>query len=235
MILSHRHRFIFVKTSKTAGTSIEIALEPVCGEDDVCAPLQKHPDRPNLKEGESAYRPRNFRGSFPIRLNPDAPLRQFVADVKNLREGRRYYNHMSAFEIRSRAGHAVFDSYFKFCFERNPWDKAVSAFFWEKDRLKNIPQDFETYVQKRKLPSRFNLFTMGGKLAVDFVGKFENLEEDYRLACAKFGLSDPPPLPRAKGNFRPKDKTYRDYYTDASRKAVAKQFAREIDLLGYMF
>jgi hypothetical protein len=235
MILSYRHRFIFIKTSKTAGTSIEIALEPICGEDDICAALQKHPDKPNTKEGEEGYRARNHRGRFPIRFNPDAPLSQLVKDIKNRREGRRYYNHMSAFEIRARAGADVFERYFKFCFERNPWDKAVSAFFWEKDRIKGVPQDFETYVQKRKLPSRFDLYTMGGKLAVDFVGKFENLEEDYRKAMSVVGVDDPPPLPRAKGNWRPRDKSYRDYYNEVSRKAVARQFAREIDLLGYVF
>ena len=41
MIISHRHKFIFLKTSKTAGTSIEIALSQICGEEDVITPLAK--------------------------------------------------------------------------------------------------------------------------------------------------------------------------------------------------
>ncbi|MDX1711046.1 MAG: hypothetical protein R3316_07890 [Rhodovibrionaceae bacterium] len=41
MIVSHKHRFISVKTEKTAGTSIEAMLSPLCGPDDVVAPV--HP------------------------------------------------------------------------------------------------------------------------------------------------------------------------------------------------
>ena len=52
---------------------------------------------------------------------------------------------------------------------------------------------------------------------------------------ARIGIADPPPLPHAKGGFRPRDKSYRDYYTPATRDAVARQFAREIELLGYEF
>lgn len=35
MIISHAHRFIFIKTEKTAGTSLEIALSRYCGSDDI--------------------------------------------------------------------------------------------------------------------------------------------------------------------------------------------------------
>ncbi len=39
MIISHKHRFIFVKTKKTAGTSIEVLLSSLCGEQDICTPI----------------------------------------------------------------------------------------------------------------------------------------------------------------------------------------------------
>ena len=39
MIVSHAHKFIFLKTKKTAGTSIELALTELCGPEDVITPL----------------------------------------------------------------------------------------------------------------------------------------------------------------------------------------------------
>ena len=39
MILSHKHRFISLKTQKTGGTSVELALRELCGTEDIVAPL----------------------------------------------------------------------------------------------------------------------------------------------------------------------------------------------------
>ena len=41
MIISHRHRFIFVRTEKTAGSSVEQALAEVCGPEDVITGVAK--------------------------------------------------------------------------------------------------------------------------------------------------------------------------------------------------
>jgi hypothetical protein len=98
-----------------------------------------------------------------------------------------------------------------------------------------VPADFDAYVQARRLRSGYGMYTVGGKVAVDFIGRYESLEEDYRRAMARIGIADPPPLPRAKASFRPADASYRAHYTPASRETVARRFAREIDLLGYVF
>lgn len=39
MIISHKHNFIFIKTAKTAGSSIEAYLSPFCGESDIVTPF----------------------------------------------------------------------------------------------------------------------------------------------------------------------------------------------------
>ena len=41
MIISHKYKYIFFKTSKTAGTSIEISLSRFCGKDDVITPIDR--------------------------------------------------------------------------------------------------------------------------------------------------------------------------------------------------
>jgi len=39
MILSHRYRFIFLKTMKTAGASVEMSISRFCGLDDIITPI----------------------------------------------------------------------------------------------------------------------------------------------------------------------------------------------------
>ena len=55
MIISHKYKFIFIKTLKTAGTSLEVYLSSICGEKDIFTPIF-----PKIKEHQS----RNFRPFF---------------------------------------------------------------------------------------------------------------------------------------------------------------------------
>lgn len=233
MILSHRHKFIFIRTAKTASSSLELALETLCGPDDICPPLSKHFEQ--APPEERGYRPRNHRGLFWPHWRNDAPLAQLKRDLRDLRLGRRYWNHMSAWEVRERAGAEVFNRYFKFCFERNPWDRTVSAFFWQKARIRNCPQDFETYVRHWQVRDNYELYSVAGKVVVDFVGRFENLEADLAKALARVGVSEVPALPRAKSEWRPQDRDYRSYYTTETRDIVARRYAPIIALMGYEF
>ena len=102
MIASHRHRFIFLKTRKTAGTSVEIALSKVCGPDDIITEIS--PEDEALRRAAGGLPPQNF-------ASPPQP--------------RKAYNHMGAKATRDLVGAEAFDSYFTFAIERNPWDAGV--------------------------------------------------------------------------------------------------------------
>jgi hypothetical protein len=57
MIISHEHKFIFIKTKKTAGTSIELALSQLCGPDDIIPPTTESDETLRVPGSE----PRNWR------------------------------------------------------------------------------------------------------------------------------------------------------------------------------
>jgi hypothetical protein len=118
MIISHKHKFIFIKTAKTAGTSLEIALSAICGKDDVISKI--------LPEDEKIRQELGFRGA----QNYQIPLMDCVwRDIPRLLHRRKrliFFNHASAQHIKRHVKPEVWNDYYKFCFERNPWDKLIS-------------------------------------------------------------------------------------------------------------
>src|SRR6185312_1132609 len=81
-----------------------------------------------------------------------------------------FFNHMPALLIRERLGARRWDSHFKFCFERDPWEKVVSYFHYRDDR--GAETSFRDYVLAGPLPTDFDRYSLGGRIAVDFVGQF---------------------------------------------------------------
>ncbi len=233
MIISHRHRFIFIKTGKTAGTSLEVALSKICGPNDVCTPLGKRLTGQSSRPGEEELVPRNWQGVFWPAMGFSVPWERTQRELKDAFRGRKFFNHMSAEQVRDRVGTRIWNSYYKFCFERNPWDKAVSAFNWERTRL-DVPRDFRRWLEVRKPPSQVGRYSIDGAIAMDFIGLFERLEDDFQAVLRSVGVTDMPALPRTKSGFRD-DRSYREYYDDETREIVARRCHQEIALFGYEF
>ncbi len=143
---------------------------------------------------------------------------------------------MPAAEARARIGDKVWQSYFKFAFDRNPWDRQVS-FYHHRYRNEKEPPSFATFMHEdtRARIDNFDIYSIDGDVAVDFIGRFETLGEDLKIALERVGLCLAAELPRAKTNFRPATLQYRDYYDDDTRAMVARWYAREIELLDYEF
>ena len=83
--------------------------------------------------------------------------------------------------------------------------------------------------------NNYEIYSLDGEPCVDFLGRFETLEEDFRRALGEIGLAFEHELPRAKAGIRKNGKHYRDYYDDHTRAVVGEWYAREIKLLGYSF
>ena len=115
---------------------------------------------------------------------------------------------MSAQLARDRIGARRWDQFFKFCFERNPWDKVISAYFWETRQDETRPPFDEWVVQPGNVKSDRRLYTIDGKLAVDFVGRYEDLERDLRAALERAGVTTSIELARAEGG-RPQQRRAR--------------------------
>jgi hypothetical protein len=223
MIISHKHNFVFVKTTKTAGTSVEIALSKHCGDEDVITPI--------VSEDEALRREKGYRGPQNHETHlPDGTEWKLV-------------NHAPANRARRLLGGRTWRSYFTFAFERNPFDRTVSAFHhMENNRVAKGTWDesfnFANYLRKPKalegLHRRgWGLYTINDRMAVDKVYFFEDLNGAMEDIYARLGIEEPEPLVQTKVSKR--DASYRDYYDAESRTIVARAFEKEIETFGYAF
>jgi hypothetical protein len=215
VIVSHEHAFVFMKTRKTAGTSVEIALSRICGEDDVITPV--------TEEDEVLRRARGGRGP------------QNYLEPPNL--GRKAFNHMPVSMVRTMLGRKRFESYLSFAVERNPWDAVVSLYHW---RFRDTePGSFGQYVASEAVEAfatkNQRIYRIKGEVAVDRVLRYESLADELAGVWKELDLPGRPDLPHAKAGTRPPGPSYRSYYDDSSRQRVAELFAAPIADLGYEF
>ncbi len=170
--------------------------------------------------------------------------------------GNRGGGHKTIIQYQLIFSSLEFNTYFKFTIVRNPWDRLVSAFTFlkqggltENDRVwannnVNCFPDFHSFVinwvNLRNIYTyyhfvpqhEFLLEPKTKKLSVDFVGKFETLEYDYKKICERLNIS---------ASLSKQNKTmdrfdeYRNYYDDQTKNIVANVYQRDIELFGYMF
>jgi hypothetical protein len=123
MIISHQYKFIFLKTNKTARMSIEIALSKSCGVDDVITPISEKDER--LRSSLGYPGPQNFWASA-----GHYGLKDLGALLLKFRRKKLFSAHMNASRASQGLGKPRWDNYFRFCVERNPWDRVVSRYYW---------------------------------------------------------------------------------------------------------
>ncbi len=259
MIISHKHRFIFLKTFKTAGSSIEYYLAQYCGPEDIIIPMNN--------EKDCSYA-RNWKG-FIARHVLQTPLKKkgFFQKLKALRHylilkeiaaAPPVYNqqkaspalvylldicgHMGAIPARHMIGEKIWNEYFVFCVERNTWERLVSFYLWKKRDLQINKKgelsfaDFINNPQNKK--HNFHFYAdSSGRLMVDRILRFENLDEEMEQVCQKLGLpfENWKKSKRLKVSRYPDGHGYRHFYTEQQKELVAKDFAGEIAFMNYTF
>ena len=207
MICSHAHRFVFVKTRKTAGTSLEIALSRHCGPDDIVTRIS--PADEELRAAAGGVPPQNDDTS------PSS------------------YAHMGARRVIKVIGRETWDDYFTFAVERNPFDVVASS--WRYSARK--PSFTKTFAEFVRTPRRLDrlalnerLYRMGGQVVVDRVYRYEELPAAVADLSSRLGLELD--LPHAKQGSGPH---YRELYGPGDAEIVAERFARTIRHFGYEF
>ncbi len=133
-----------------------------------------------------------------------------------------------------------FATLYKFAFVRNPYDWIVSMYCYlqqtESHRYSNLIQqmtfseylDFE--IKRNKRHQHEFICDASGHLAVDFIGRFERLDDDFTQVMNRLGLDVS--LPHINASKR---RDYRDYYDDETRAKVATHWHRDISLFDYQF
>ena len=230
MILSHKHKFIFIKTNKTAGTSIEIALSKFCGPDDIITPNEEEDE--NIRRLLGHRSPQHYLA--PIK---DYRLIDIYRYIARKRKKDRFYHHMPAAEIKARVGDDIWREYYKFCFERNPWDRVISFYYW---RLKKNPHQSVSEFIASGMPEvlhnyGYGRYTIDDDIVVERVCLFENLNQELADISQRLNLPEVPVLPAAKSTIRKDKRHYREILTEPDQKRIEKIFAKEIRLFGYQY
>lgn len=233
MIASYLHNFIFIKTKKTAGTTIEMTLGPLCGPDDIITPLGGNEEelRGNGQPVCRNYMPNPRQEQRIARLMMKAG-REARDKKQKLLEKAIYYSHMSAEAAKQHLAPDFWERAHKFTVERHPYERVVSkAYFKYKDN-KPFDQYLDDVVRQGAYASHQH-YMIGGAVAVDEIIRQENLHDDLKRLGAKLGLAIPDELPRGKGNHRTDRRPAREILTE-EQKAIVREFCKtEFDLLGY--
>jgi hypothetical protein len=139
--------------------------------------------------------------------------------------------HIGAVDLKKEVN--KYYEYFRFGFVRNPWERVVSWVREEGFPLRSgflNKDNFETYPNFFWKQSSDFLYD-GDKCLVDFIGKVENMQEDFNTICDKIGI----PQLELEYHNKTKHKHYTEYYDDESIELVAKAYKKDIDLFGYKF
>lgn len=258
MIISHKHKFIFLHCRKVAGSSITTLLNRYLGSDDIQTGawpdtieaggsyntwalqiVQRSPW--TLLRGSAGYAVRSKR----LQYNPwvvNRLVQSYLETERNLPGGA----HPLAERVRAFDPKAWRD-YYKFCFVRNPWDYALSDFYWRSHMRGVSAISFVEYLKRVEDPERpdperlapphssnWPIYSIDDKVSVDFVGRYETLEEDLRSVGKTLGLTlELQSVPRAKGRIRSHKKTMEEMYNGDAMALVSLIYRREISEFCY--
>lgn len=215
-MISHTYKCVFIHIPKSAGTSIGTKLGIYAN------------------EGKNVQDHRTLKQVMP--LSPKA-LQIYKKEVAR----DLYIRFRAKLEGRPFLNQQEYKSYFKFTFVRNPWARVHS---WHRNVMNDanhlrdyqVPADasLDWFIKNRLYtvqPQLEFIRDWDGNIPLDFIGRFENLHEDFGYVCQKLGITDYT-LPERVRIGTP---LYIPEYSEENIAIVAKAFKEEIDHFGFQF
>lgn len=201
MIISSEKKFVFIKTMKTAGSSIE------------------------------AFLAKNHLGASIV--TPQFPL--IPGHVAFNSEG--FFDHCPAEKVRDWMGETLWDSFYSFCVERNPWEKVLSLYSMHKSTGIKDAEDFDCWLEKKIFPLNYQMYTSSNdpnKIIVNRVLRYESLISDLAEIFYDLGIPFDGSLGvNAKGNYRTDRRSAREILTPKQYNVIGDAFVHEIKLNGW--
>ena len=143
----------------------------------------------------------------------------------------------------------MYQDYYKFAIVRNPYDRLLSCYH-DKILLGgiNFGKDTNSFsdfaVRVCSIPDKHSnihfksqhkfITNREGSLWTDYVGKFENLDQEYDKICRELGVQSPPNLRQHNKSKRSKP-DYRQYYDEQTKRLVTKRYQKDLRLFDYKF
>ena len=224
MIASFKHNFVFLKTMKTAGTSIELALGPLCGPGDIISPISASHDIRRF--ADSGVFARHFASPevqkhYMKRLRKGN--RKLLSAMLRDKSFDRLRAHSRPLRVKKWVG-TFWDSAYRFTVDRHPYEKAVSLAAMNH-------RDLDTTVFLDRRYTGHQWYLEGGKLIVDRVMMYDRLSSDFAQVLADLGMPNIE-LPRSRHADRDRSPA-REQLTAAQRAFIYEQCAPEFELFGW--
>ena len=229
MIISHKHKFIFIKNRKTASTSVEISLSKYCGPNDIITPITLEDE--NVKRSLGLPGAQNY-----LKPRNEWSFKQWRDYLNKGKKPKKFYHHISSAEIIKLVPDEVWNSYFKFTLERNPFDKVVSFYYWRKANEKY--EKVSDFILDGGLDPilSYGMYSTNETPVVDKIYQYEDLDFFEKDISKRFNFQEPFQLVgyKAKSQSR-KIKDYRKVLDDKAVELIKLAFEKEIKLFGYEF